>query len=62
MGLWDAQGNLNKAKERIGCGATVVATLGDAQEYIHSVTSPPLPQIDEQAERACEQVVGAAAA
>ena len=32
VGLWDAQGDLNKAKERIGCGAIVVATLADAQE------------------------------
>ena len=62
VGLWDAQGDLNKAKERIGCGATVVATLADAQEQIRLLIPPPLPQIDEQAERACEQVVGAAAA
>ena len=34
VGLWDVQGDLNKAKERIGCGATVVATLADAQEQI----------------------------
>ena len=35
VGLWDAQGDLNKAKERIGCGAIrVVATLADAQEQI----------------------------
>jgi hypothetical protein len=34
VGLWDAQGDLNKARERIGCGATVVATLADAQEQI----------------------------
>lgn len=35
VGLWDVQGDLNKATERINCGATVVATLADAQEHIH---------------------------
>jgi predicted PurR-regulated permease PerM len=34
VGLWDVQGDLIKASERIGCGATVVATLADAQEQI----------------------------
>jgi methylmalonyl-CoA mutase cobalamin-binding subunit len=36
VGLWHAQGDLNKAKERIGCGADahVVTTLADAQEQI----------------------------
>ena len=52
VGLWDAQGDLNKARERIGCGATVVATLADAQEQIHPLTSPPLPQIDSR-QNAC---------
>jgi hypothetical protein len=37
VGLWDLQGDLNKAKERIGCGATVVRTLTDAQEQIRSL-------------------------
>ena len=44
VGLWDAQGDLTKAKERIGCGATVVATLADAQEHIHPLIPPPLPR------------------
>jgi predicted PurR-regulated permease PerM len=34
VGLWDAQGDLAKAKERIGCGAIVVATLAEAQAQI----------------------------
>ena len=34
VGLWDVQGDLNKARERIGCGAIVVATMADAQEQI----------------------------
>ena len=47
VGLWDAQGDLNKAKERIGCGAIVVATLADAQEQIRLLNPPPLA--DQQA-------------
>ena len=36
VGLWHAQGDRSKAKERIGCGAEaqVVTTLADAQEQI----------------------------
>jgi predicted PurR-regulated permease PerM/methylmalonyl-CoA mutase cobalamin-binding subunit len=34
VGLWNAQGDLNKAKERIGCGAIVFATLAEAQQQI----------------------------
>jgi 3-deoxy-D-manno-octulosonic-acid transferase len=48
VGLWDAQGDLNKARERIGCGATVVATLADAQEHIRLLIqqlSPPAEQL-----------------
>lgn len=39
VGLWNATGDLNKAKERIGCGTTthVVGTLAAAQEEIHSL-------------------------
>jgi predicted PurR-regulated permease PerM len=42
VGLWNASGDLNKAKERIGCGATthVVGTLAAAQEKIHSLLPP----------------------
>ena len=40
VGLWDAQGDLSKAKERIGCGAIVVATLAEAQEQIRLLTEP----------------------
>src|SRR5208283_819388 len=37
VGLWDAQGDLSKAKTRIGGGATthVVATLAEAQEQVN---------------------------
>ena len=36
VGLWNAQGDLSKAKMRIGGGATthVVATLAEAQEQV----------------------------
>jgi hypothetical protein len=44
VGLWNATGDLNKAKERIGCGATthVVAKLATAQEKIHGLLEPLL--------------------
>jgi hypothetical protein len=61
VGLWDAQGDLNKARERIGCGALLFSSLADAGENIHPGTSPPLPPIDKQAVSACEQKVGAVA-
>ena len=44
VGLWNATIDLNKAKARIGCGATthVVGTLAAAQEKIHSLLQPLL--------------------
>jgi len=44
VGLWNVQGELNKAKERIGCGAAthVVGTLADAQEQIRLLIQPLL--------------------
>jgi len=53
VGLWNAQGDLNKAKERIGCGAVVVATLADAQQQIHNLTKPRLPWSEKQAQSEC---------
>ncbi len=50
VGLWDAQGDLLKAKERIGCGAIVVATLADAQQQVRLLTQPLLPQFERQAQ------------
>jgi predicted PurR-regulated permease PerM len=49
VGLWDAQGDLNKACERIGCGATVVATLSEAQTQIHLLIQQLLPPAEQQA-------------
>jgi predicted PurR-regulated permease PerM len=48
VGLWDMQGDLEKAKERIGCGATVVTTLADAQEQIRLLMQEFLPQTEQQ--------------
>ena len=47
VGLWDARGDLAKAKERIGCDAIVVATLAAAEEQIRLLNPPPLA--DQQA-------------
>jgi hypothetical protein len=49
VGLWDMQGDLHKAKERIGCGATVVATLADAQEQIRLLMQELLPKTEQTA-------------
>ena len=57
VGLWDVQGDLNKAKERIGCGATVVATLADAQEQIRLLIQQLLPPTEQQAPPECGQMV-----
>ena len=50
VGLWHAQDDLSKAKERIGCGANVhvVATLADAQEQIRLLIQPLLPASEKQ--------------
>jgi hypothetical protein len=49
VGLWNATGDLNKAKERIGCGATthVVGTLAAAQEKIHGLLQPLLRRTEQ---------------
>ena len=43
VGLWNAQGDLSKAKTRIGGGATthVVTTLAEAQEQVRMLIQPP---------------------
>ncbi|MEO8494318.1 MAG: AI-2E family transporter [Planctomycetota bacterium] len=50
VGLWDAQCDLNKSRERIGCDAVVVATLTAAQEQISTRIVPHLPRPDTQAQ------------
>jgi hypothetical protein len=59
VGLWDVQGDLNKATERIGCGAKVVATMADAQEQVRLLIQQCLPQTEQQASPAHMAVVGA---
>jgi hypothetical protein len=50
VGLWEATGDLSKAKERIAGGATtdVVATLADAQEQIRMLLQPLLLHAEKQ--------------
>ncbi len=49
VGLWNAQGDLSKAKARIGGGATthVVATLAEAQEQVNLLIQPLLRPSEE---------------
>lgn len=58
VGLWDAQGDLNKSTARIGCGATVVATLADAQTHLRSTISQPAPQVERRRQVERGQMVG----
>jgi hypothetical protein len=46
VGLWNAPGDLDKAKERIGGGKStrVVPTLADGQEQIRLLIEPLLPR------------------
>jgi hypothetical protein len=50
VGLWDAQGDLNKARARIGGAATthVVTTLAEAQERVRRLIQPLLPLPEKQ--------------
>ncbi len=61
VGLWDAQGDLNKARERIGCGAMVVATFADAQVQFNLLAQPRLPRSLKQAQPECSPMVMAEA-
>jgi len=53
VGLWNAKGDLNQAKERIGCGvaAHVVGTLADAQEQIRQMIQSLLLRREKQEQR-----------
>ena len=59
VGLWNVQGDLNKAKERIGCGAAthVVGTLADAQEQIRLLIQPLLLRPREQLQPDCSHAI-----
>jgi len=45
VGLWDAHGDMSKAKTRIGAAATtyVVATLAEALEQVRLLIQPLVP-------------------
>jgi len=49
VGLWNATGDLNKTKERIGCGPTtaLVGTLAAAEEKIHGLLHPLLQRTEQ---------------
>ena len=50
VGLWNAQGDLTKAKTRIGGGPTthVLATLAEAQEQVRLLIQPLLRRPEQQ--------------
>ncbi len=50
VGLWDAPGDLSKAKTRIGSGAAthVVTTLAEAQEQVRLLVQPLLRSPEKQ--------------
>jgi predicted PurR-regulated permease PerM len=58
VGLWNASGDLNKARERVGCGSTtaVVGTLAAAQEKIHSLLQPLLLRTEQPNTREVGQI------
>ena len=51
VGLWDAQGDLSKAKTRIGASTTthVVTTLAESLEQVRLVIQPLLPPLEKDA-------------
>ena len=49
VGMWDDHRDLNKVKERVGCGASVISTLADADEQIRLLIQQLLPQTAQQA-------------
>jgi predicted PurR-regulated permease PerM/methylmalonyl-CoA mutase cobalamin-binding subunit len=63
VGLWNAKGDLNQAKERIGCGAAahVVGTLADAQEQVRQMIQSLLLRRENQEQREIVPMVMAGA-
>jgi predicted PurR-regulated permease PerM/CheY-like chemotaxis protein len=57
VGLWNTQGDLDKSREHIGCGATVVATLADAQQQLRPLIQQRLPRTEQQASTEASQLV-----
>jgi predicted PurR-regulated permease PerM len=63
VGLWNKRGDLNKAKERIGCGAEtrVVGTLADAQKQVRQMIQSQLYRRENQKQQEFVPTVMAAA-
>jgi predicted PurR-regulated permease PerM len=59
VGLWNATGDLNKAKERVGCGPTtaLVGTLAAAQEKVHGLLQPLLQRTQQPNPQVVSQIV-----
>jgi hypothetical protein len=59
VGLWNAQGDLNKANDRIGGGKSirVVATLADGQQQIRLLIERLLPRVAEETQPDCRSVL-----
>ncbi len=59
VALWNAKGDLDKARERIGCGPStpVVGTLADAQEQIALRFQPLLPEPEKHVQVNRDQTV-----
>ena len=57
VGLWGLHSDLTKTRERIGCGAIVVATLADAQEQIRLLMQEFLPKTEQKAPPEGDQMV-----
>ena len=52
VGLWNAEGDLDKAKTRLGGGATmhVVTTLAEAQRQVRTLIQPLLLRTEKKAD------------
>jgi hypothetical protein len=48
VGLWGTSGDLDRARERIGSGAIVVATLGQAQAQVNLLNQSRVPPAEKQ--------------
>ncbi len=61
VGLWDSQGDLDKARLRIGCDATIVSTLENARKEIRLLSESQLPLVEQTSLVGCEAAVLAGA-
>ena len=56
VGLWNVPGDLSKARQRIACGAIVIATMADAQEQIGLLLQQLRPPSEQETPK-CEELV-----